>query len=87
MFATENEAENCAKYIKSKFARAILGIKKVTQDNPVSVWQNIPLQDFTIKSDINWTKTTLEIDQQLYKKYKLSKEEISFIEENVQPMD
>jgi hypothetical protein len=86
MFHTKYESENCAKFIKTKFARAILGIKKVTQDNAVPVWENIPLQDFSEKSDIDWSKSISEIDQQLYKKYQLSKEEIEFIEENVQSM-
>jgi len=86
-FITKLEAENCSKYIKSKFARAMLGIKKVTQDNAVPVWQYVPLQDFTQNSDIVWSKSISEIDKQLYKKYNLSKEEIAFIEEKVQPMD
>jgi superfamily II DNA or RNA helicase len=87
MFNTKNEAENCAKYIKSKFARAILGIKKVTQDNAVPVWVNIPLQNFTENSDIDWSKSISEIDQQLYKKYGLSEDEISFIESMIKPME
>lgn len=86
MFKTKIEAENCAKYVKSKFARAMLGIMKVTQDNAVPVWVNIPLQDFTEKSDINWTKSISDIDRQLYKKYEFSEEEITFIEEKVEPM-
>lgn len=44
-------------------------------------------QDFTENSDIDWSKSISEIDQQLYKKYGLSKEEIDFIEEKVQAMD
>ncbi len=44
-------------------------------------------QDFTENSDIDWSKTISEIDQQLYKKYGLSKEEIDFIEEKVQAME
>jgi superfamily II DNA or RNA helicase len=87
MFKTELEAENCAKFIKSKFARAMLGIKKVTQDNAVPVWGNIPLQDFTKNSDIDWSESIPEIDQQLYKKYELSNEEITFIEKKVQSID
>lgn len=87
MFETELEANNCAIYIKSKFARAMLGIKKVTQDNAVTVWSKIPLQDFTQNSDIDWIKSISEIDQQLYKKYQLSKEEIAFIEDKVKPMN
>lgn len=87
MFKTELEAEYCAKYLKTKFARAMLGIKKVTQDNAVPVWEKVPLQDFTEKSDIDWLKSISEIDQQLYKKYGLSIEEIVFIEEKVQTMN
>jgi len=87
MFKTQLEAENCAKYIKSKFARAMLGIKKVTQDNAVPVWENVPLQDFTFNSDIDWSKSISGIDQQLYNKYGFNQEEIAFIEEKVQSMD
>ena len=87
MFKSKLEAENCAKYIKSKFARAMLGIKKVTQDNAVPVWDNIPLQDFTTISDIDWSKPISEIDQQLYKKYKLSEDEVAFVEAKVQEME
>ena len=83
----ETEAIALLKYIKSKFARAMLGVKKVTQDNPKSVWDCVPLQDFTPNSDIDWTKSIPEIDQQLYKKYNLSEEEINFIETKVQAMD
>ncbi|MGB2575216.1 Eco57I restriction-modification methylase domain-containing protein [Leuconostoc citreum] len=86
MFKTQVEAENCAKYIKTKFARAMLGIKKITQDNPVPVWENVPLEDFTPNSDIDWTKSIPEIDQQLYKKYGLDQSEIDFIEEKVKAM-
>jgi hypothetical protein len=87
IFSTKLEAENCAKYMKSKFARAILGIKKVTQDNAVPVWEGVPLQDFTNNSDIDWSKSLKKIDEQMYKKYKFSKDDITFIEEKVQPMD
>lgn len=87
MFNSELEAKNCATYIKTKFARAMLGIKKITQDNPVPVWENVPLQDFTSNSDIDWTKSIFEIDQKLYKKYGLNKNEINFIEEKVKTMN
>lgn len=85
-FETQVEAENCMKYIKTKFARAMLGTLKVTQDNPRETWLNVPLQDFTANSDIDWSKSIPEIDKQLYKKYNLSPEEISFIESKVREM-
>ena len=85
-FETQFEAEGCLKYIKTKFARTMLGTLKVTQDNPRETWLNVPLQDFTATSDIDWNKSVSEIDKQLYKKYGLSKEEISFIESKVREM-
>jgi type II restriction enzyme len=86
-FENRAEAENCLKYVKSKFARTMLGILKITQHNPRATWAKVPLQNFTENSDIDWSKSISEIDHQLYKKYGLSKEEIAFIEEKVQPMD
>ena len=85
-FDTRAEAEACLKYVKTKFARTMLGILKVTQDNPKDTWRLVPLQDFTEKSDIDWGKSIADIDQQLYAKYNLSEGEIKFIEEKVKPM-
>lgn len=84
---TLNEAEALQKYIKTKFFRTLLGVKKVTQDNPKGVWDMIPLQDFTSSSDIDWLQSIANIDQQLYHKYGLSDEEINFIEMNVKEME
>ena len=52
-------------------------IKKKTQDNPSSVFEFVPLQDFS-KS---WT------DEELYAKYGLSDDEIAFIESMIKPME
>lgn len=86
VFSTKTEAENCRKYLKSKFARALLDAKKVTQDNPIDTWTCVPLQDFTSKSDIDWSKSIHEIDLKLYEKYGLSADEIKFIESHVKEM-
>nr|WP_240731226.1 Eco57I restriction-modification methylase domain-containing protein [Enterococcus durans] len=86
-FDNEEEAHNALKYIKSKFARALLGVLKVTQDNPRDKWKFVPLQEFNSNSDINWAKSIPEIDQQLYTKYKLSQDDIDFIEGKVRQMD
>lgn len=75
------------KYIKSKFARTLLGTLKITQDNNKETWANVPMQDFSENSDIDWSKSIHEIDLQLYKKYNLSNEEIRFIESRVQSME
>ena len=86
-FDSKDEANACYKFVCSKFARVMLGILKITQDNSAEKWTWVPMQDFTDKSDIDWSKSIKEIDQQLYKKYNLSDEEIDFIETKVKEMD
>ena len=86
-FASKTVAENCLKYIKSKFVRILLGTLKITQHNHKDCWENVPIQDFTDNSDIDWSQSIENIDQQLYKKYNLSQDEIDFIESKVRAMD
>lgn len=86
-FDTQDEAENCMKYVKTKFARALLGILKITQDNPPEKWRFVPVQNFTADLDIDWSVSVPEIDRQLYAKYGLTDEEIEFIESMIKPMD
>lgn len=86
-FKDKDECIACFKYVKTKFCRVMLGTLKVTQDNNKGTWKNVPLQDFTESSDIDWSKSIPEIDQQLYKKYDLSEDEINFVESHVKEMD
>ena len=65
----------------------MLGILKATQDNSKEVWRLVPLQNFTSESNIDWSKSVAEIDQQLYAKYGLDESEISFIESKIKPME
>lgn len=85
-FDSKEEAENTLKYVKSKFARTMLGTLKITQDNNRDTWRMVPIQDFTESSDIDWSASIADIDTQLYKKYGLSEEEIAFIESKVKEM-
>ena len=79
-------ANNLANYCFTKFTRFMHSLPKVSQHGTSKTYKFVPLQDFTSKSDIDWTKSIEEIDQQLYKKYKLNKEEIEFIEKMIKPM-
>ncbi len=85
-FTSADEAYACLKYVKSKFVRCMLGTLKATQHNPKDTWANVPMQDFSENSDIDWSKSIEEIDAQLYAKYNLSDEEIAFIESMIKPM-
>lgn len=85
-FDTLDEAESALKYIKTKFARIMLGVLKTTQDITPQKWDHVPLQDFSSTSDIDWSKPIPEIDRQLYAKYGLDGKEIQFIETHVKEM-
>jgi len=86
-FDSETEATACATYVKTKFARAMLGILKTTQDNSAIKWKHVPLEDFSATSDIDWTKSISDIDKQLYAKYELGANEIAFIEAKIKPLE
>lgn len=86
-FKSKNEGENMVKFVQTKFARVMLGILKVTQHIRKGVWKYVPLQDFTSSSDIDWSKSVHEIDEQLYDKYGLTKDERDFIETHVKEME
>lgn len=82
----EEIAENTLKYLKTQCVRFLMlmsisgfGLSKL-------VLNFVPTQDFTPKSDINWSASIRDIDQQLYKKYGLSQQEIDFIESHVKEM-
>ncbi|MBO4906604.1 MAG: Eco57I restriction-modification methylase domain-containing protein [Bacteroidaceae bacterium] len=76
-FDSEQEMYNCWSYMKTKFFRTMLGMKKNDQGCGQSVYQFVPLQDFCKP----WT------DEELYKKYGLTEEEIQFIESMIRPME
>lgn len=85
-FSRKEEAEAMLKYLKTKFVRIALGILKITQDNPPERWAYVPLQDFTSSSDIDWSKSVAEIDEQLFEKYGLDEPERVFIRTKVKEM-
>lgn len=83
---SEEEMINVAIYLRTKFLRFLVLLKKNTQHATSKVYSLVPLQDFTSDSDIDWSKSVSEIDRQLYAKYNLSDEEIAFIESMIKPM-
>jgi site-specific DNA-methyltransferase (adenine-specific) len=73
----KQETENVISYIKTKFFRFLVLLKKNTQHATNKVYQYVPLQDFSEP----WT------DDKLYRKYQLTEEEIAFIESMIRPME
>ena len=76
-FSNQQEMENCFSYMKTKFFRLMVGIRKHDQGAGKSVYSLVPLQDF----NKSWT------DEELYKKYNLSPEDIDFIEQKIKKYD
>ena len=83
---SESECLTIVKYIKTKFFRYLVSCVKTGQNLGNRVYQLVPIQDFTSNSDIDWSQSISEIDKQLYKKYNLTDEEISYIEQTIKPM-
>jgi site-specific DNA-methyltransferase (adenine-specific) len=74
---SKKECLNIISYIKTRFFRYLVSIKKKTQNGPRGVYQFVPIQDFSKP----WT------DEELYMKYNLTKDEIAFIESMIKPME
>ncbi|HOH98433.1 MAG TPA: Eco57I restriction-modification methylase domain-containing protein [Candidatus Cloacimonadota bacterium] len=78
-FSSENRVlvENCAGYLRTKFARFLISLTLTSMHITQRNFSFVPIQDFNEP----WT------DEKLYKKYKLSQEEIDFIESMIRPME
>ena len=76
-FEEEASAENCASYLKTKFARFLIMQMLASMNMSKASYQFTPVQDFSE----HWT------DEKLYAKYGLDDGEIDFIESMVRPMD
>ena len=85
-YQKEDEIECLEKYLRTKFARFLIGSLKATQRLNKEVFDNVPIQDFTSLSDIDWSKSIKEIDEQLFDKYGLSIEEREHIKSSIKDM-
>lgn len=73
----KDASNNLISYLSTKFLRFLVSLKTSTQDMPPKAYDFVPIQDFSEP----WT------DEKLYKKYGLIKDEITFIEGMIRPMD
>ncbi|MDD7211931.1 MAG: restriction endonuclease, partial [Prevotella stercorea] len=85
-YTTAEEADNLLTYLKTKFVRYLILQTITSQDLSPEKFMFVPLQDFTSKSDINWSATVEEIDKQLYEKYGVDEAERSLIENTIKEM-
>ncbi|RPK01756.1 hypothetical protein BSBH6_03177 [Bacillus subtilis] len=82
----EKGAHSLAKYMKSKFVRFLHSLAKNSQHGTRNTYRFVPVQDFSSNSDIDWSVSVQEIDNQLYVKYGLSDDEINHIETSIKAM-
>ena len=82
----EVSANNLSKYLTTKFVRYLHGLAKGSQDATAKTYRFVPVQNFSNKSDVDWSTSVRELDQQLYKKYGLSENEINHIEKRIKEM-
>lgn len=75
-FESQLEAENLAKYIKTRFFRFLVSLKKNTQHLSKDRFSFVPDLDMSQE----WT------DEKLYQRYDITEEEQQFIESIVKPM-
>ena len=73
----EEMANNLSEYLRTRFARFLLSLAKISQHGTGKTYQFVPVQDFSRA----WT------DADLYAKYELTEEEIAFIESMIKPME
>jgi site-specific DNA-methyltransferase (adenine-specific) len=76
-FDNEKEATNYAQYLRTRFVRFLVSLRKATQHATRDVYSFVP--DLPLNQE--WT------DAKLYKRYGLTKDEIAFIESQVAEHD
>lgn len=74
---TQAHAESVLSYLSCKLTRLLILLHKPSQDTTRKVYTFVPTQDWNKE----WT------DEELYKKYGLSEDEITFIDSMVRPLD
>ncbi len=85
-FDTREEAVNLSSYLRTRLVRFLIAQLTATQQMTKEKFAYVPIQDFSDKSDIDWSQSVADIDKQLYRKYGLNEEEQEFIEKMIKPM-
>lgn len=73
---SKEEADSVHSYLKTRFVRFLVSLRKISQDAPRGVYGFVPQQTWAER----WT------DEKLFKKYGLTDDEIAFIESMIRPM-
>lgn len=80
-FTNYEQAKYFAKFVLTKFCRALIYVNKISQQSSRSVWENVPQLDFSEKW---WNKSISEIDEELFNKYNVPQNIREFVKKNIQ---
>ncbi len=83
---TEEGAENLVTYLKTRFARFLHSMAKVSQDASRTTYRFVPKVDLSSTSGINWTEAADAVDEQLFNLYGLTVGEREHIRTSIKPM-
>lgn len=82
-YSTKDEARKHAKYILTRFARALLYMNKHSRHS-TTAWGAVPIQSFT---ESWWSQSIADIDKRLMEKYNIPSNIQKFVFENIQERD
>lgn len=80
VYSTKDEARKHAKYILTRFARALLYMNKHSRHS-TTAWGAVPVQSFT---EPWWNQSIADIDKRLMEKYNIPSDIQKFVFENIQ---
>ncbi|MCC8114900.1 MAG: Eco57I restriction-modification methylase domain-containing protein [Bacteroidales bacterium] len=83
---SKEECAHICVYMYCRFTRFMHSLAKSSQDATAKTFRFVPELDFKTNDDIDWSQSIPDIDRQLYAKYSLTPDEISFIESMIKPM-
>lgn len=83
---TERSAANVVVYLKSKFARFLHAMAKISQHGTKATYRFVPVVDVSDDSDIDWDASGEMIEDQLFDAYELIAEERDHIRTAIKPM-
>lgn len=83
---TEEECLIIRKYMMTQFFRYLVSILKTDQNLGNRAYALVPMQKFIGDTDIDWSQSISDIDEQLFKKYKLTEDEVAYIKRTIKPM-
>ncbi len=84
---SREKAENMSAYVRTRFARFLISLRKMTRHATRSTYSWVPMQDFTAQSDIDWSRPVADVDHLLQAKYGLTEDDAAYIESMIKPME